>query len=159
MFYSYLLQKNGQYPNEMPQPPINDALFGMIGILADKAFDGLDSWFTKGKDSMEDAIPLIGPFLQYDSKVEESVIKQMAVQCAIPDGYQAVKVELLYGSHSAEIQLTLLGQSGNIVKCDVIASQGYDVILNMMNNMQALVDHYGGISYHEGVAWKYSMVE
>ena len=66
---------------------------------------------------------------------------------------------MLHGSHSAEVQLTFLDQKNNIVKGSVIQTQGYKVILDMMESMELLVDNYGGLYYHEGVTWKYSLAQ
>lgn len=55
--------------------------------------------------------------------------------------------------------LGVADQKGNIVNCNVIDTQGYAVILDMMDSLKLLVDEFGGTYYHEGVGWMYSMAE
>lgn len=46
-----------------------------------------------------------------------------------------------------------------IVRGSVIQTQGYKVILDMMDSMELLVDNYGGSYYHEDDEWKYSLAQ
>ena len=159
VFYSYLLWQYSRHPNEGPEPPVIETLKEITGIVGGQAIDELDNWFTKAKKAKEYSFPIIGAFLNYNYAMEGYIVGEVARNCSAPGGYQTVKIELLYGSHSAEVRLTLVDQKSNIVNCNVINTQGYDVILDMMDCMKLLVDEFGGAYYHEGVGWKYTMVE
>lgn len=159
VFYSYLLWQYSRHPNEAPAPPVIDALKEITGMVAGQAIDELDNWFTTAKKAQEYTFPIIGPFLNYNYAIEGYIVREMERNCSSPGGYQTVRIELLYGSHSAEVRLTLADQKGNIVNCNVIDTQGYAVILDMMDSLKLLVDEFGGAYYHEGVGWMYSMAE
>lgn len=113
----------------------------------------------KGEKVKDYSFPIIDPFLNYNYKVEGYIVDEMTRNCCGPNGYKEVTVELLYGSHSAEVHLTLVDKNGKTINCNIIETQGYDVILDMMDCMKLLVENYGGDYYHEGVGWKYTMAE
>ena len=73
-------------------------------------------------------------------------------------GFKAVKLETLYGSHSAELRISYLDQNGILVQQEeVFSMQAYDVLWNFMGDMDELASRNGGSRVHEHVEWGYSM--
>ena len=69
-------------------------------------------------------------------------------------GYPCVTIELLYGSHSADIHLIIKDMLGNEISYPVIETQAYDVIKDMIDCFSDIVPEFGGIHTHEAVEWK-----
>ena len=150
-FYDFLQYENARLPNNPPDPPIIDAM----GNTLDKA-------------AMELAGPIISrarnylsgilePFLSYDRKTEQYIITAMKNNAVLPEGYSVVIVELLYGSHSAEVRMSLISNKGEFVQFDPISTQGYNTILDM-NTYFDSIEKQGGViqSVRYAVGWGYS---
>ena len=72
-------------------------------------------------------------------------------------GFHIAKIELLHGSHSAEVRMTVFDRFGKPTNSSIVVTQAYDVILEMMDELLSIVNQYGGAYYHEGVEWQYTL--
>ena len=158
-FQEYLDGLYSRHPDKHPNPPVVDSGAEALQFLGSTVASEMNPESTSSIENFLSSVPIIGHFVNYDNDIENYILGRMLKDCSRGDGYQAVKIDLLYGSHSAEVKLTLATQSGDIVSFDPIITQGYNVILNMMDSMKSLVDKYGGTYLHEGVSTMYSMAE
>lgn len=148
----------GRHPKAAPETPIVEAIHNTLQkSIVSKVVERLGALGERGENLHDYGSGILTPFLNYNNRVENYIIDEMSRKSCGPGGYKAVAVELLYGSHSAEVRLTFLDWNNNLIATDVIETQGYEVILDMMTEFDAIVEETGGISKHEGVAWKYSM--
>lgn len=157
-FRGYLEWQFARHPKLAPEPPIIESIENAIQeFVVSRVVNRLKKLGEYGEKLHNYGSGILAPFLNYNYKTEEYIVDDMARKCSVPGGYKAVKIELLHGSHSAEVKLTLLGQDNSLIETEVIETQGYDVILDMMTAFDAIVEETRGLSSHEGVEWKYTM--
>lgn len=150
-FAEYLKCQYERHPTETTQVPLIAAIGNAIGLA-------ISGKFSKASTFRDYAAGIFEPFFSYNYKTEGEFIKYLAEKLSLNTaGYKAVMVELLYGSHSAEMRLSYLDQDNNFVTLDGYATQGYEVILDMMDQLDGVVED-GGIKIHEHVGWKDSMI-
>ena len=158
-FYAYLQWQYERHPNVQPIAPITGAITDIISLAAGDVIGSLSKLANIAIKVKKISIPIIGRFINYNYDMEEYFVQEFSRICSIPGGYQTVTIELLNGSHSAEARITLVDQNGNTLQYPAISTQGYEVVLNMMECMQILVEGEGRTYLHEHVGWKYTMVE
>lgn len=159
-FEDYLKWQHERHEKTPPAPPILDAIENTLQKVAVSKVVGCLKKLGEAGEALHDyGSGIHAPFFNYNRRMEDYIVSKMTADCAISGGYKAVKVELLYGSHSAEVRLTLLDQHNNLIKCAPVETQGYEVILDMMTSFDSIVKKVGGFYTHEGVEWKYSFVQ
>ena len=148
-----------RHPNEMPQPALIESTGNVINeFISSQVVASLGKLGDNGESFYNYGTGILGPFFSFNHRTEAYIYRKM-LECNNYEGYKSVKIELLHGSHSAEVRLTLYTQQGNTYTFDPIITQGYKVVLDMIVCLSEIVKEHGGKHWHEEVEWKYSLMD
>ena len=158
-FWEYLQQQYSRHEESEPVTPVIEAVGNLIKeFIGSRIFDLLGSLGETASNMYNYGSGAAEPFLRYYAAEEAYILNYFKNHLSAPGGYKAVKVELLYGSHSAEVRLTVLNLGNDVIQYDALPTTGaFEVILDMMDSFDAIVDERGGLYSYEPVQNGYSM--